>query len=618
MKEIYVRTKLVNGTYVYAPKGTEDTYGTVLIDNDTLKYNDKGELKVDANVINIIINKELTDTIDRIKNTTSNLENGDGIGSVVQKRLKSDGVTWTKAKAYQGASIALGGGTQAGMTEEEFNAWYWDSTTNTPLHEGKGKINGKITDYTGKDYEHSYAYSVASGDSTRVKGRASFGSGSNNLVEGRDSAVFGRNNKLKNDCSFAAGQNNTVNTERGFATGEDNIVDGGAGSALGKGLHQKGPNGVSVGQFNDPTDTNGDKFNLFEVGCGADENNRKNAFFVTQDGEVCSNKKPASAREVVRLTDLQEATKNLSSDSSLNLLEAKLNENVYKNPDYTYIVVDATSLDFSILANTVEVDWGDGTTGSQVNGGSAINIDHTYTDGVKYHLVTIKKLKDTQAGWAYAIGSSGIEAYIGTKTENFFNSGPDSPEYYSNLKRVMYAEGINGVILPAMVKEPVVIPESCVGLSVTSVVTPPASNITIPKIIIQSNKLLERPITLFTGFEYIGKIVVPKEYINAYKTASGWSAYADKIVYEVDSSDLEDKVSKFTDTSSFDRAYIHNANGQDSAAYIDGEASEYSLIRRNAGGTAKVAKGVADDDIANMSNLKEVNVIYVSNTLLGE
>ena len=302
----------------------------------------------------------------------------------------------------------------------------------------------------------------------------------------------------------------------------------------------------------------------------------------------------------------------------LDKLEAKLNENIIKNPDYTYIVVNATSLDFSNLATKVEVDWGDGTTGSQGYGGSANNIIHTYTDGVKYHLVTIKKLEDTQAGWAYAIGSSGIEAYIGTKTENFFNSGPDSPEYYSNLKRVVYAEGINGVILPAMVKEPVIIPESCVGLQVTSVVTPPSSNITIPKIIIQSNKLLERPITLFTGFEYIGKIVVPKEYINAYKTATGWSAYADKIVYEVDSGDLEDKVSKFTDTSSFDRAYVQNSNGQDSAAYIDGGVSEYSLIRRNAGGTAKVAKGVADDDIANLANLKDINVIYVSNSLLGE
>ena len=52
MREIDVRTKLVNGTYVYAPKGTENTYGTVLIDNDTLKYYDdetkKKKLKVNS------------------------------------------------------------------------------------------------------------------------------------------------------------------------------------------------------------------------------------------------------------------------------------------------------------------------------------------------------------------------------------------------------------------------------------------------------------------------------------------------------------------------------------------------------------------------------------------
>ena len=609
MKEIYVRTKLVNGTYVYAPKGTKDTYGTVLIDNDTLKYNDEGELKVDANVINIIINKELTDTIDRIKNTTSNLENGDGTGSVVQKRLKSDGVTWTKAKAYQGASIALGGGTQAGMTEEEFNAWYWDSTTNTPLHEGKGKINGKITDYTGKDYEHSYAYSVASGDSTRVKGRASFGSGSNNLVEGRDSAVFGRNNKLKNDCSLAAGENNTINTVQGFATGEDNIVDGGAGSALGKGLHQKSPNGTSVGQFNDPTDTNGDKFNIFEVGCGTDENNRKNAFFVTQDGEVCSNKKPASAREVVRLTDLQEATKNLSSDSSLNLLETKLNENIIKNPDYTYIITTATSFNLSSppFASEFSIDWGDGTTGNQNNP------THTYTDGYTYHLLTIKNITGLDSGFSYSTtySKSFIEIYMG-KNAVFNLNGSSGVDAFSNLRKVVYQEGITLINLPNQFEGTIIIPKSC-----TQITLAPYQNSKISKIVIQNTD--PAAFTIVSPYlSYVDKIVVPKSAINAYKTASKWSAFADKIVYEVDSGDLEDKVSKFTDTASFDRAYIHNANGQDSAAYIDGGVSEYSLIRRNAGGTAKVAKGVADDDIANMSNLKEVNVIYVSNTLLGE
>lgn len=59
MKEIYVRTKVVNGTYVYAPKGTENTYGTVLIDNNTLKYDNNNKLKVDVGGINIEVNEEI-------------------------------------------------------------------------------------------------------------------------------------------------------------------------------------------------------------------------------------------------------------------------------------------------------------------------------------------------------------------------------------------------------------------------------------------------------------------------------------------------------------------------------------------------------------------------------
>lgn len=332
----------------------------------------------------------------------------------------------------------------------------------------------------------------------------------------------------------------------------------------------------------------------------------------------------------------EKGEKGEKGDTGTADLEAKLNENVIKNPDYTYIVVNATSLDFSILATKVEVDWGDGTTGSQGYGGSANNITHTYTDGVKYHLVTIKKLEDSQAGWAYAIGSSGIEAYIGTKTENFFTSGPDSPEYYSNLKRVIYAEGINGVALPAMVKEPIIIPESCIGLKVASVVTPPASNITIPKIIIQSNKLLERPITLFTGFEYIGKIVVPKEYINAYKTAPGWSVYADKIVYEVDSSDLPDLSNYAGKTSSntFTKSqYIEPDSyaqgwGTRKKDSIDNTSYEYGQIRHTLDNIHTMRIFLFPDKSGTLALTSDVdaaktyadslNVIYVSNTMLGE
>ena len=69
MKEIYIRAKAVNGTYVYIPKGTENTYGTVLIDNDTLKYyNDSnGNTKLRVKGAALVDNNTLTSDNDKIK-----------------------------------------------------------------------------------------------------------------------------------------------------------------------------------------------------------------------------------------------------------------------------------------------------------------------------------------------------------------------------------------------------------------------------------------------------------------------------------------------------------------------------------------------------------------------
>lgn len=82
------------------------------------------------------------------------------------------------------------------------------------------------------------------------------------------------------------------------------------------------------------------------------------------------------------------------------------------------------------------------------------------------------------------------------------------------------------------------------------------SSVTIPKTITQMELLWifaqctdlktvrvlsETPLTIQPEiFENspVEKIIVPKSAINAYKSAQGWSTYADKIVYEVDSSDL--------------------------------------------------------------------------------
>ena len=120
------------------------------------------------------------------------LENGTGTGSLVQKRLKSDGVTWTTAKAYQGAGAAFGGNTQAGMTEEEFNAYFWDSVNNVPLHGGQGKnYLGEILDNVGLTYTKSYSFAFAANE--------------NNQAIARGSAAFGRYNKTVNPGEFVCG-----------------------------------------------------------------------------------------------------------------------------------------------------------------------------------------------------------------------------------------------------------------------------------------------------------------------------------------------------------------------------------------------------------------------------
>lgn len=122
----------------------------------------------------------------------TNLENGTGTGSLVQKRLKSDGVTWTTAKAYQGAGAAFGGGTQAGMTFEE---WKNDNPTGTQ-----------------EDYDKSYSFAFAANE--------------DNKALSRGSAAFGRYNTAHNKGEFVCG--NYAEENRNAATVF--IVGGGVSS----------------------------------------------------------------------------------------------------------------------------------------------------------------------------------------------------------------------------------------------------------------------------------------------------------------------------------------------------------------------------------------------------
>lgn len=226
----------------------------------------------------------------------NNLENGTGTGSLVQKRLKSDGVTWTTAKAYQGAGAAFGGGTQAGRTEEEFNAYFWDSINNVPLHGGAGKnSSGEILDNHSLTYKKSYSFGVAVGEQTKALGRGSHSEGYYTETEEEYSHAEGWNTISRGLGSHAEGNNTQTignfSHSEGFGTtskGACSHAEGMSTEAIGDESHVEGFATRALSQFQHVEGMyNADNPNaLHIVGNGTSENARKNAFEVLIDGTI--------------------------------------------------------------------------------------------------------------------------------------------------------------------------------------------------------------------------------------------------------------------------------------------------------------------------------------------
>ena len=102
--------------------------------------------------------------------------------------------------------------------------------------------------------------------------------------------------------------------------------------------------------------------------------------------------------------------------------------------------------------------------------------------------------------------------------------------------------------------------------------------------------------SIFAGANALKKVIVPKNLINEYKAAQGWSTVADKIVYEIDSSDLDsaitdldkehiayvNKENTFTERQKFNIPY----NPEDDTSYhgyIDASAVKVSKIKYDGG-----------------------------------
>lgn len=246
------------------------------------------QVRYDAEQVQLLKQADVTinEKINNIGKGSTNIENGTGTGSLVQKRLKSDGVTWTTAKAYQGASTALGGGTQAGRTETEFNNYFWDSTTNEPINGGQGKdSNGKILDKNGLTYDKSYSFSVAEGENTKALGRGAHSEGRITTASGTGSHAEGGQTIASAENAHAEGGNTKALYPNSHAEGHRTITSKNDQHVCGR-WNKENPEAMMI------------------VGNGSSETNRKNAFEVLFDGRAKVQSAPKDNDDVVRKGDL--------------------------------------------------------------------------------------------------------------------------------------------------------------------------------------------------------------------------------------------------------------------------------------------------------------------------
>lgn len=154
------------------------------------------------------------------------------------------------------------------------------------------------------------------------------------------------------------------------------------------------------------------------------------------------------------------------------------------------------------------IDWGDGTI-QTVTGDPYETVSHTYSGENLYRIVISNLLSISNGAFSDCLGL--LDFKLGSTVTN-----------------------IGGAAFKGTSLSSVTIPKTITQMELLSIFAQ-CTNLKTVRV------LSETPLTVQPEiFENspIEKIIVPKSAINAYKSAPGWSTYADKIVYEVDSSDL--------------------------------------------------------------------------------
>lgn len=193
---------------------------------------------------------------------------------------------------------------------------------------------------------------------------------------------------------------------------------------------------------------------------------------------------------------------NIPTAGKLNKLLAQIDENIIINPDKTYLLFGGTT--FAAPQVAYDIDFGDGTIYDKQ---SAIN--HTYTDGFDYHIITIS----TGSATTFSLGA------------NSTTLGSDA-----SFRVVHFAEGLTNIqTFGENVKTEVAI--------FPSTVTAIGSNVLNKVDLVYINADLP-PTRGSASIEEAKKIFVKRTANAIYKNAQDWLLLANNIVHEIDSSDI--------------------------------------------------------------------------------
>ena len=280
---------------------------------------------------------------------------------------------------YQQASFVFGGGCQAGLSEEEFNAknsktlYYNDVEYIIPNHvsyngqfvvihstlndsaitevDGKlvintnevyygvgGGMNGdeyvKITleelatypikDASLREYDSSYSFAVAFGDDNKSTGRASFTANKGNTTSGENSATFGYGNSNTGANTLIGGSNNT--SEGGYNAaifGSYQLVEKFKNCLLAGSKHVASRDFQAI--FGRWAKENPDAILIVSDRSGPQDGTlTDNNFMVMADGRAKVFKAPEEDNDVVRLKELEEAVSSIigpDADEALDTLK---------------------------------------------------------------------------------------------------------------------------------------------------------------------------------------------------------------------------------------------------------------------------------------------------------